>query len=47
MNDNLKKPEGSDSEEEGEIRLSEIEHPSLQVTIFYCLIPRNYGRLAS
>ena len=31
MNDNLKKTECSDSEEEGEIRLSEIEHPSLQV----------------
>lgn len=31
MSDNIKKPPLSDSEEEGEIRLSDLEPPSLQV----------------
>ena len=47
MSDNIKKLESSDSEEEGEIRLSDLEHPSLQVRFAWFLISETAPKTSS
>ena len=47
MSDNIKKIESSDSEEEGEIRLSDLEHPSLQVFFAWFLTPETARKTPS